>query len=241
MVVTFTLMSESAGKHDFALGRTGTAPPTPALTTGEERDEVSDGVDRGADGFSIAPSAWVRAISCTYTGVPKSGQFPLSATYYVYQGSEDISEDPLTTYSLTTSNCVAALGGDNNRVLTISSTLKNSRVPEEKSTMSPPLPGPAVSATSEALEIDSDCEAWMLSEPPSPVAPSIACTEIPELSMTMSENSIARADTTRVHTLLMWYLSGRMILKLLINAPTDITANSPRYRRKRRRRRFTAQ
>ncbi len=121
MVVTFTMMSESAGKHDFALGRTGTAPPTPALTTGEERDEVSDGVDRGADGFSIAPSSWVRAISCTYAGVPKSGQFPLSATYYVYQGSEDISEDPLTTYSLTTSNCVAALGGANNRVLTISS------------------------------------------------------------------------------------------------------------------------
>ncbi|MBV2148627.1 phage tail protein [Sphingobium sp. AS12] len=119
MVVTFTFMSESEGKHDFALGRTGTAPPTPALTTGEDRDDIATEIVRGADGFSVAPSSWVRAISCTYAGTPKTGQFPLSAAYYVYQGSEDISEDALTTFSLTTTNCVAALGGANDRVLTI--------------------------------------------------------------------------------------------------------------------------
>ncbi|CCW20156.1 hypothetical protein EBBID32_45270 [Sphingobium indicum BiD32] len=119
MVVTFTFMSESAGKHDFALGRTGTAPPTPALTTGEDRDDIATEIVRGADGFSVAPSSWVRAISCTYAGTPKSGQFPLTATYYVYQGAEEISEDVLTTYSLATTNCVAALGGTNDRVLTI--------------------------------------------------------------------------------------------------------------------------
>lgn len=119
MVVTFTFMSESEGKHDFALGRTGTAPPTPALTTGEDRDDIATEIVRGADGFSVAPSSWVRAISCTYAGTPKAGQFPLSATYYVYQGAEDISEDALTSYALTTTNCVAALGGTNDRVLTI--------------------------------------------------------------------------------------------------------------------------
>lgn len=119
MVVTFTMMSETAGKHDFALGRTGTAPPTPALTTGEDRDDIAAEIVRGADGFSIAPAAWVRAISCTYAGVPKSGQFPLSTSYLVYQGAQDISDDPLTTFALTTVNCIAALGGPKNRTLTI--------------------------------------------------------------------------------------------------------------------------
>jgi hypothetical protein len=119
MVVTFTMMSETGGKHDFALGRTGTAPPTPALTTGEDRDDIAAEIVRGSDGFSIAPAAWVRAINCTPAGVPKPGQFPLSTSFFVFQGSEDISVDPLTTYALTTTNCIASLSGANNRTLTI--------------------------------------------------------------------------------------------------------------------------
>lgn len=42
MVVTFTLISETAAKHAYALGRTGVAPPTPALgQSGEDRDELA--------------------------------------------------------------------------------------------------------------------------------------------------------------------------------------------------------
>lgn len=119
MVVTFTMMSESAGKHDFALGRTGTAPPTPALTTGEERDDVSDGVDRGADGFSIAPSSFARAISAANSGAIKAGQFPIAIELTVNQGADDLSLDPMTTFALSTSNCFAALGGSNSRTLTV--------------------------------------------------------------------------------------------------------------------------
>lgn len=51
MVVTLTLMGETPEKHDFALGRTGTAPPTPALKqTVEERDLLrwSAMLDNGA-------------------------------------------------------------------------------------------------------------------------------------------------------------------------------------------------
>ncbi|MFQ3894613.1 phage tail protein [Sphingobium sp. R-7] len=120
MVVTFTFMSESEGKHDFALGRTGTAPPTPALTTGEDRDDIATEIVRGADGFSIAPASWVRAVASTYAGTPKAGQFPISVDYLVYQGSTDITADPLTTYALTsTSNMIASLGGANNQTLTV--------------------------------------------------------------------------------------------------------------------------
>jgi hypothetical protein len=39
-IVTLTLESETTAKHAFALGRTGTAPPTPSITTGEEMDAI---------------------------------------------------------------------------------------------------------------------------------------------------------------------------------------------------------
>ena len=40
-IVTLTLVTETDGKHDFALGVTGTAPPTPSLRTNAELDGVA--------------------------------------------------------------------------------------------------------------------------------------------------------------------------------------------------------
>jgi hypothetical protein len=42
-IVTLTLESETTAKHAFALGQTGTAPPTPTITTGEDMDAIIDG------------------------------------------------------------------------------------------------------------------------------------------------------------------------------------------------------
>lgn len=45
LTVTLTLMGETAAKHAYALGLTGTAPPTPAIgQTGEDRDDIASGV-----------------------------------------------------------------------------------------------------------------------------------------------------------------------------------------------------
>ncbi|WP_172668325.1 phage tail tip fiber protein [Sphingobium sp. YBL2] len=41
MKVTLTLETETPGKHDFALGRTGTAPPAPALAATEDKDVIA--------------------------------------------------------------------------------------------------------------------------------------------------------------------------------------------------------
>ncbi|MFN7029466.1 MAG: phage tail protein [Sphingopyxis sp.] len=41
LAVRFVLVSETTAKHDFALGLTGTAPPTPTLTTAEDRDTTA--------------------------------------------------------------------------------------------------------------------------------------------------------------------------------------------------------
>ena len=47
MSVSFTLISETPAKHAFALGRTGVAPPTPALgQSAGDRDNVA---------FSVSP------------------------------------------------------------------------------------------------------------------------------------------------------------------------------------------
>lgn len=50
--VTLTLVTETPGKHAFALGRTATPPPTPAIgQTAEERDKIAAGALNPA-GFS---------------------------------------------------------------------------------------------------------------------------------------------------------------------------------------------
>ena len=54
MKVTLTFASETDAKHAFALGRTGTAPPTPALTSPQDRDTISAEVGFGTPG---APGA----------------------------------------------------------------------------------------------------------------------------------------------------------------------------------------
>ena len=39
--ISATFVSETADKHDYALGRTGVAPPTPSLVSPEEKDEAA--------------------------------------------------------------------------------------------------------------------------------------------------------------------------------------------------------
>lgn len=49
LAVRVVLMSETTAKHDFALGRTGTAPPTPTLLDPADRDDVA-GINTSTNG-----------------------------------------------------------------------------------------------------------------------------------------------------------------------------------------------
>lgn len=49
LAVRVVLMSETPSKHDFALGKTGTAPPTPTLLDPADRDEAAD-INTSANG-----------------------------------------------------------------------------------------------------------------------------------------------------------------------------------------------
>lgn len=67
MAVYLTLMTETPGKHPYALGQTGTAPPTPALAlTGQQRDELL----AGSAGYTRA----------AYKIVSQSVAFPMGST-----------------------------------------------------------------------------------------------------------------------------------------------------------------
>src|SRR3546814_12963709 len=54
-VVTLELKSETPGKHDYALGRTGTPPPTPSLAVPDLSDVAApDATDWTLTGESVA-------------------------------------------------------------------------------------------------------------------------------------------------------------------------------------------
>jgi hypothetical protein len=91
-IVTLTLETETTAKHAFALGQTGTAPPTPTIATGEEMDEAVFGVvpstpdaaDWDAVGSSLAsPGGAIPAIVITGAVPDTDGLLGVQFTYRV--------------------------------------------------------------------------------------------------------------------------------------------------------------
>jgi hypothetical protein len=87
--VTFTLMSETAAKHDFALGRTGTAPPTPTLTSSEDKDNTAQTNQPGGSAVNIV---FKRSATQPSTPGDSSGT---PATWYADIASVPASSNPL--------------------------------------------------------------------------------------------------------------------------------------------------
>jgi len=70
--VVFTLESETNAKHDFALGRTGVAPPSPTLITPQEMDETTGGqtgVDTAITSLILSSSPSNLTLSINTAGV----------------------------------------------------------------------------------------------------------------------------------------------------------------------------
>lgn len=118
MAVTFTLIGETAAKHAFALGKTGSPPPTPALgQTAEDRDDIASEVAAvGVDGLSIAATYPLIVVACDANGTPKAGTLPVSTQIMLYEGDTDVAAT--ATYGLTTSNCTVTDDGAGQFTLT---------------------------------------------------------------------------------------------------------------------------
>lgn len=66
-IVTLTLESETTAKHAFALGQTGTAPPTPSITTGEDMDDVAFELVNERTAITAIAASYTRGLSGNIT------------------------------------------------------------------------------------------------------------------------------------------------------------------------------
>lgn len=105
-VVTLTLESETTAKHEFALGQTGTAPPPPSITTGEEADAIAS-VNRARQvSIEIDPS---RTYAADFEGNVAADLLPDVISPRVAVNGVDIKLDDETHYSIATVGVTATV------------------------------------------------------------------------------------------------------------------------------------
>ncbi|HEY1605628.1 MAG TPA: hypothetical protein VGF77_08505 [Allosphingosinicella sp.] len=102
-IVTLTLETETNAKHAFALGRSGTAPPSPALTTGEDMDGVVSGGSLALDA-SVATairSAYILATTDVLTGADVSGVGMITIADHIWDYPTLAAETAVTGGTIT--------------------------------------------------------------------------------------------------------------------------------------------
>lgn len=112
-IVTLTLESETTAKHAFALGLTGTAPPTPTITTGEEMDEIAQASATVAtfEGQSIMPDLSTVSVYADHTGtVTPSNQLPLNIVAKRLLGSDDVTPSAAWSFAVLSGSVTATIG-----------------------------------------------------------------------------------------------------------------------------------
>ena len=132
MTVTLTLVSDDPAKHDFALGRTGTAPPTPALTAPQDRDDIAVAIARSQVDIEV-PSA--RSYPANYLGILATGAMPDVVTPLVSEGGVSIKTDDGTSYALALSPAGSWASVDNTAASPTKGNIMVTDVPANTSRM----------------------------------------------------------------------------------------------------------
>lgn len=105
--VTLTLASETAAKHAFALGLTGTPPEAPGLAqTGEEADNA---VSSSADKQVVIEVVATRAYAADYAGVVQTPLLPDTIPVTVTLGGVDVTTDDSVDYAIAVSGLSASV------------------------------------------------------------------------------------------------------------------------------------
>jgi hypothetical protein len=105
-MVELTLESETTTKHAYALGRTGTAPPTPTITSGADMDDVVGGNSDRQVSIEAVPSL---SFAADYQGTVTSPLLPFTIYPIVNQGGVSIKLDDATEYALANSGVTATV------------------------------------------------------------------------------------------------------------------------------------
>lgn len=115
MTTRLTLISETGAKHAFALGQTGTAPPTPALVqSSEERDSTAA---NAADGQVVVEVLPMQSFAADQTGAVTSG-LPAYIVPEVTLGSQSVRLADFVSYTIDTNGVTATVenaNGDPNK------------------------------------------------------------------------------------------------------------------------------
>lgn len=106
-VVTLTLESETTDKHDFALGRTGVAPPTPTIFSVEDIDLAV-----GAPGTTDYEILEVPAITveADYTGTVVADELPRDVAFVLMAYADDVTDEAAWSFSVNSGAITATIG-----------------------------------------------------------------------------------------------------------------------------------
>lgn len=112
-IVTLTLETETTAKHAFALGKTGTAPPTPSLVTGADIDAVLNATTGNLQVSALPPAV---TVPCSDSGTP-IGAVP-GFSIAVFKSDTDVTAD--CTYAVLGSSNVSGATHSGGGVFTVS-------------------------------------------------------------------------------------------------------------------------
>lgn len=113
--IQLTLMSETTAKHAYALGQTGTAPPTPTIVDPADVDALIFDLDPGAQGLvaasSTMPALSPITITADYTGaIDPAAQLPHNALFKRYVGATDVSTTTAWSMTVLSGSITASIG-----------------------------------------------------------------------------------------------------------------------------------
>jgi len=115
MNVQLVLRGETAAKHAYALGNTGTPPPTPTLVTTATLDSTSDDVStvQVQDAQLTVAVTPLAEIGCDNSGAPTTDELPRRVSVRVSQGANSVKLSDDTQYSATFTNLTATIDTTN--------------------------------------------------------------------------------------------------------------------------------
>jgi hypothetical protein len=116
--VTLTCRTETAGKHPFALGKTGTPPPTPDLTVPEYYPVPGE---PGISPISVSTLPAAITIQAGPSGSPLIGELPAAIGNSATQAGFDV---PITSISIVSQNaCTATVVGTDVRITAVAGAM----------------------------------------------------------------------------------------------------------------------
>jgi hypothetical protein len=109
--ISLILERETDAMHDFALGRTGTAPPTPTILSPEDIDATVSAQDPALNAANATmPEVPPTTVDADDTGTVLTGELPLEVSFKRFAGAVDVTASTAWTRTLLSGNATTTIG-----------------------------------------------------------------------------------------------------------------------------------